>query len=412
MIVKYFKWLVAVILHFSLLTLLACSGSEGKSLQTGEEKPFQLVVDMRGAEVKVPKKIERIVDISDGFTAGVLYHLGLVEKIVGVGSRCQQLNYRYDFPSEEGKNYGYENGLNPVTFLHPRLQELPLVAASNLALNFETLAGLQPDVVLLRVGSCTYGSLNDDQTQKAISTIEAIGIPVIVLKGPPCFDQPTLEYITEEIRLIGRLFDREKAALTLANFLADQTRIIKERTQDIPEEQKQRLFMLGLSPRVRASGGAGNTKGEDTIESFFMEEVANAKNAYEGMGGKSSYLIVSAEQIYALDPDVILLPTSSGYHPSNELYTAPYFQNLRSLKAVIEKRVYALPWTPCNCAKRMEYPIEMMIIAKAAYPERFADVKVHQWVLKFYEQLFGVDETTAKKIRSTQWLDWMEEQDF
>lgn len=48
------------------------------------------------------------------------------------------------------------------------------------------------------------------------------------------------------------------------------------------------------------------------------------------------------------------------------------------------QRVYA-PWTSYNRAKRLEYPIEAMVIAKAAYLDRFADIQLHEWILEFYQ---------------------------
>lgn len=405
-----------LLLFFIILQIFACKQSDGGGISaTGEKnrhKDLQIISDMRGKEILTPQTIDRVVTLSDGFIEGIMYYLGEVDKIAGLGSRCLQSTFNYEYANNDGEIYRYENGMNPVSFLVPKLKDLPLIAASNVALNYETLASLRPDVVILRAGSCTFGSLDDENTQKTIRTIEAMGLPLLVLKGPPCYDQPTLNFITEEIQVIGRLFGKEKKAQQLAEYLEEEARKISERTQDLSEEEKKRVLLLGLSPRVRASGGAGNTKGKDTIESFFIEEFAHAKNAYEGMGGRASYVVLSAEQIYALDPDIILLPTSSGYHPATELYSAPYFKNLHALRAVKEQKVYALPWTPCNCAKRMEYPAEMMIMAKAAYPDRFADIKVHEWVLTFYQKIYGVEPAIAQQIRSIQWLDWMVEQNF
>ncbi|WP_335582343.1 hypothetical protein [Campylobacter sputorum] len=123
-------------------------------------------------------------------------------------------------------------------------------------------------------------------------------------------------------------------------------------------------------------------------------------------------MILSAEQIYALDPDVIVLPTSNGYHPPRELYESPAFEILNELRAIKEKRVYAMPWSPMNCTRRVEYPIDMLIIAKAAYPEKFSDIKVHEFVLKFYKDVYGVSDEEAKNLRSEQILDWTLEYDF
>jgi iron complex transport system substrate-binding protein len=49
----------------------------------------------------------------------------------------------------------------------------------------------------------------------------------------------------------------------------------------------------------------------------------------------------------------------------------------------------------------------MLIIAKAAYPDLFADVDVYGFALTFYQQVYHVDEATARGLRSTQLLDWM-----
>ncbi len=139
------------------------------------------------------------------------------------------------------------------------------------------------------------------------------------------------------------------------------------------------------------------------------ESLAGARNAFQNQG----YGVpLSVEQIYALDPEVIILPTFNGYHPPRELYEAPNFENLSELKAVKNKRVYAMPWSPMNCARRLEYPLDMLIIAKAAFPDLFRDVKVYDFALDFYQEIYGVDQTVAAGLRSTQILDWMKDHDF
>ena len=395
--------------------LTACgAGEAGQGMERTAAKAgnYRGLTDMRGKEVSLPVSIGRVVTISDGFIAGVMACLGEVEKIVGLGSRCVQQRFHYEFSTADGERYRFDNGMNPVSLLHPTLMDLPLVAASNAALNYETLAGLAPDVVILRAGSCTFGTTEDEKTLKAVQTVEQLGIPVFVLKGPPCYREPELSHLHEEIRLLGLLFGKAEQASALTRKLEESLFMIRARCAGIAEKEKPRLLLLGLSPRARAAGGAGNTKGLDTIESYFIEQIANARNAYRGPGGRSGALVLSAEQIYALAPDAILLPTASGYHPPRELYTAPYFKQLRELEAVRNRRVYALPWSPCNCAKRIEYPIEALIIAKAAYPEKFADIKVRDWVLDFYQDIYQVDESVARQLRAAQWLDWTITEDF
>ena len=197
--------------------------------------------------------------------------------------------------------------------------------------------------------------------------------------------------------------------MRLIEYLEGIVEMVSSRTATVADEEKPRVLLFGLSPNARESGGAGDVLCTDTIESHFVTDIVHARNAYEQPGG---WKIVSTEHVLALDPDVILLPTDWGYHPAEELYEAPYYRNLRGLEAVKKKRVYALPWTPYNCAKRLEYPIEIMVIAKAAYPDLFQDIKIHRWVLEFYQNVYSVDEKTAEELRRIQWLDWTVQADF
>lgn len=393
---------------FFLVFLISSCRQEKVHLkeQNPDQQELVLVEDMVGNKVAIPRVINRVVTISDGFIETVMVHFGVRQKIVGLGSRCLQTDFSYDFQVTDGSEIIYESGMNPVRLLYPDMADLPLVASSGLPIHVEQLASLKPDLVIIRTGSCTINSLDDEKHQKAVQLIADLGFPVLILTGPPSFENPSLDLIADEIALLGRVFQKEIKAAALTAFLKESEAMIIERTTGVPEVEKPKMLMLGLSPKAREAGGVGVTKGKDTMEGVFIERFANAKNAYEGFGGRSSSLMLNTEQIYALDPDVIILPTASGYHPPQEIYDMPYYKHLQLLRAVKEKRVYALPWTPCNCAKRVEYPIEMLIIAKAAYPDLFEDIKVHEWVLGFYEKIYGVDRNTALKIRSAQWLDW------
>ena len=105
---------------------------------------------------------------------------------------------------------------------------------------------------------------------------------------------------------------------------------------------------------------------------------------------------------------MIILHTASGYHPALELYEAPYYEMLRDVDAVRKRRVAALPWSPCNCDKRLEYPIDVAVMAKTIYPEIFADFDLGAWLLDFYREVYGVDEETARGLKSAQWMDWVD----
>lgn len=400
----------AALLFVCLLCAVFICGCTGTTAgePAGDESGIRTITDMRGRTVEIPATIDRVVCIDDGFVEGIMYRFGMQDRVVGLGGEWIK-DYNYTFETTEGGTYEYKNGMNPVRYLAPDLADLPVLVTSGTAINYETLASLDPDVVFLRAGAWAFSAGSDENLEKTIQTIDSLGIPLVILVGPPYQERPTVDNVGEEIRLVGEVFARQEDADALASYLEGEIAVIRERTKDIPDSEKPRMMQFGLSPRARQGGGAGMVWGGDTIESYFIEEIANAKNAYEGTG---AFVVISTEQVLALDPDVIVLPTAQGYHPASELYTAPYYQNLQELTAVKNHRVYALPFTPYNWAKRLEYPIEAMVIAKAAYPERFADINVGEWTLDFYQQVYGVDEATAKELRSVQWMDWMVEENF
>ena len=393
-----------------MVVALVCTLSATKASATDQD--FRTVVDSRGVRVKVPANINRTVTISDGLIEGVMTVLGVQNSLVGLGSKCLQDVDTYEYESFSGGTFSLAGGTNTVTFLNPRIKELPLVADYGVAPNYETLAELKPDVVIIRMGDCslwledpTSGSDNDN-IKKTIEMIDSLGIPLVVLYGPNMFEVPNLFTISDEIRIIGRVFGQENRADQLAVFLESQVRLIQGRTSGVADEDRPRVLYFGLSPEARDEGGAGNTIGLDSHESFIIEQIVHARNAFKEPG---SWKLISAEQVLKIDPEVIILPTDWGYHPPRELYEAPYCQKLKELKAVRNRRVASLAYTPCDCAKRLEYPLEAMIIAKTAYPERFADINLESWVLDFYQNVYDVTLPTARNLLAVQWLDWVRE---
>lgn len=367
------------------------------------------ITDMRGKEVTFPADPQKVATIDDGFVEGIMTHLGVIDKVVAIGSWSMKRDYNYDFETATGEKFSHQ-GWNTMKYLHPWLNDRPCFnSPQGDVLNFETLAKAEPDLVIMRVGDCTVGEDDADKIAQISKTIEDLGLPLVVIYAPGYFKKAELSTLKDEMAVVGDVFGQKEKALALADYLASTEKMIRERTAGIKDEEKTKVLYLGLNPDLRKQGAAGAVFGINTPESYIIENVASAKNAFTGQG----YGVpMSVEQIYALDPDVIVLPTFNGYHPPRELYEAPYFENLSELKAIKNKRVYAMPWSPMNCARRVEYPIDMLIMAKAAYPDRFKDIKVYDFALKFYQDVYGVNEETAKGLRSTQILDWMKDYDF
>ena len=395
--------------RFIFVFLLILSVSTCSLAALADEIKTRTVVDMRGQQVSFPADLKKVATIDDGFVEAVMTHLGVIDKVAAIASWSMKRDYSYEFETLSGEKFNHQ-GWNTMKYLHPLLNDLPCFnSPQGDVLNFETLAKAEPDLVIMRVGDCTVGADDADKIIQITKTIEDLGLPLVIIYAPGYFKKAELATLRDEMAVLGDVFGQKEKAVALSSYLAATEKMIRARTAGLKENEKTKILYLGLNPDLRKEGAAGAVFGVNTPESYIIENVAGAKNAFTGQG----YGVpMSIEQIYALDPDVIVLPTFNGYHPPREIFEAPYFENLRELGAIKNRRVYAMAWSPMNCARRVEYPLDMLIIAKAAYPDRFSDINVYDFALKFYQDVYGVDEETAKGLRSTQILDWMKDYDF
>ncbi len=383
--------------------------AHGGAAEGAARPAIRTVIDMRGAAVRVPARLTRVATINDGFVESVMSRLGTIRTLVAVGSSSQQRVWAYTYAADDGRTFSVADGMGTMRALHPWLAGLPCASyTSGDAVNYETIASARPEIVIVRVGDCTVGP-SGEAVSRLLEVFGAMGIPVVVLRSPADYRGRGLETLRAEIEVLGRVFGEEREAAALADELGESEAMIRARVGGVPALERPRVLYLGLSAGASSSGGAAFAWGPGSVESWMIEEVIGARNAYRGPGAR---VVLNAEQILALDPDVIFLPTSGGYHPPWELAEAPRFRELRRLRAVRDRRVYPLPWTPMNCARRLEYPLDLLVMAKGAFPRRFADVAVHAWAEEFYRRTYRVDAGQARMLLRAQWLDWTAEAGF
>ncbi len=368
----------------------------------------RVVIDSRGVEVTIPAVVNTVATISDALVEEVMYALKVDAKVNTIGSTCLVRDFTYDFTSNSGEKFSYFGGMNPANYLMEYMRDLPFFIKPGTEMNFEALATAKPDVLIIHAGACTinWKAGDDAKMNSTLDKLKELGIPTVVVYGPNFSGEPSIESLSEAVRIIGQVFGKGDEAGRLAAYLESQVNLVKERTKDIADAQKPRVLIFGLNPNVRKEGGSGSADGLKSIQSYLLENVVNAKNAFQDDSFSKN---LNAEQVLALDPDVIILPTANGYHPPRELYDTPDFKNLATMRAIQERRIASLPWSPCNCDKRLEYPIDVMVMAKAIYPDKFEDVNLEQWLIEFFKAVYSVDDETADGLLSALWMDWVRE---
>lgn len=360
------------------------------------------IVDATGTEVTLYKPPERVFEISTGLISKTMFIFGESDKIIGKGGNSlsgSEVTYTYN-----GKTYSYSE-LYPIeVILNPNIRDVSY-SGYGWPPSYETIANTDPDIII--VSTRSWSREGGESCEQSIDTMRELGIPVVVLNEIGVYDQDETEVVYKEIEILGEIFEKEDKAQEIINLLEEQVQFVRGRTEDIPEDEKRTFLYAGISTKCPGKGGVSYVTGSDQLESILIEDIINAKNAFSGSGRQ----VMSAEQILALDPDVILLPTAQGIHTPDELYNDERFEALQELRAIKEKRVCGLPYISYR-TERLSFPVTLMVEAKAIYPERFEDVVVSEWLDDYHRKLYSVDEETIQEIKKRLGLEWMDDAGF
>ncbi|MGI6028011.1 MAG: ABC transporter substrate-binding protein [Candidatus Heteroscillospira sp.] len=380
-----------------LAVLSGCAGSSAGESSAPESTPApsaepekpeaRTVTDMRGVTVTLPDKIERVAILDKGFLVQTMTALGVADKIVASGDLIQG--------AEDAKT-------RDSLYLCPQLLELPQIGYPTAAVDYETLVGADPDIVILRNSEYIKDS---EITAEAINKIEnELHIPLVVVNGPGCYDEVSLETQYEGVRLMGELFEKTERAEEVVKLMDETISLISERTEAIPEEEKPSVMYIG---GLKGGELTGSVWGDNYGDAKFSADIAHIKNVHPK---HEAIRQVSAEQIIALNPDKIILCTVS---PTPQVFlTDELYAPLESVTAVRNGDVASVGLLTWWGDFRLEAPTILLIAAKSVYPEQFEDINVGQWLNDYHMALYGLSEEEAQELKAVQQLDWMDDEEF
>ena len=242
------------------------------------------------------------------------------------------------------------------------------------AVNYEAIIAAEPTIAI------NVGKLNDNFISECDKLSESLGIPVFAIDND-------LKKAPEIYRILGDLFGEEEQAEKLAAY-AEKT-FADVAAMDIPEDKKVRIYY-------------GN--GEDSLETApagsqhaQIIDLVNAVNVADLELGDGSRVQVSAEQLLAWNPDVIVVngePKAdlTGEGAAEKLMSNPIFS---TLKAVEDKKVYGTPNAPFSWVDRPRGPnriIGIRWLSGLIYPE-YLNFNVDDEVREFFSLFYHVDLT-------------------
>jgi len=355
------------------------------------------ITDTDGRMVTISETPERVVTAGYATAPCVMAAFGLGDEIIGTGGA-----------SATGTSVTGPRNETTATFLIPGLKnKTDLGRGPNL--NVEAAAALNPDLIILEKDCAGQGGSTLGY-KKLIDQLQLFNksFPLVIIKNAACSSPPSPDSVYSEIELLGKIFDKQAKAGELTDFLEEEVNLVRQRTEGIAEDKKPTVLVAALSGGADIEKGKVATVLPDYDCATLYPNITGIKNAYTG----DARAVMSAEQLIALDPDVIILVRGARWKPS-DLYENEDYKALQSIKAIKNKRVYStghMEYTR-NMAG-LEFPIEMLIEAKAAYPDEFKDVNVGEQLTKHYRTVYDLSDEQATRLKEEMELDWMDEEGF
>ena len=359
---KKHRHLLALLLCFVMTVSLFAGYSETKAAseettqseeqtETQETGETREITDMAGRKVTVPAAEDIESVFSTGPVAAIFMYMVAPDKLLG---------------------WNYE--LNDVekSIILEKYHDLPNFGMGD-AINYEAVIAANPTIAL----NC--GKINDAMVSDCDALLKSLGIPVIAVDNE-------LNNSAEAFRFMGELLGVEDHAEELAEYSEKIFTDIAS-LADIPEDEKVSVYF-------------GN--GEDSLETAprgsqhaQILDAVNVTNVADLELGDGSRVQISAEQLLAWNPDVIVVngepkADKSGNSAAEDILSNPDYA---SLKAVQDNKVYGTPNAPFSWVDRPAGPnrlIGMRWLSAVVYPE-YIKCDVNEEIREFFNLFYHVD---------------------
>lgn len=280
------------------LPLAACGKKQGYDPLEGVKT--RVVTDSAGRQVEIPADIRRVAP--SGSTAQMILMPIAYDLLAGLASSPSAAQMPY-FPEE-------------VRYL-PTFGQF---YGSKANLNMESLIDARPQIII------DLGDKKDSIADDMDRIQKQTGIPTV-------FIEADLDDMAAAYRMLGDILNRSDMAESLAQFIEKTVSMARENSAKIPENQRLSV-LFGTGSTGLACNAAGSVQADvidlvGAVNAIIPEEVSNR-------GGGTT---VSLEEVYAVEPDVILLSTGGPYDTLAQGEWA-------GLTAVQNGRYYEIPGLP------------------------------------------------------------------
>ncbi len=280
-------------------------------LAIGDKALAATFTDDLGRKVEVEGPPQRIVSVAPSVTE-TLFALGLGDRVVGVSSYCE-------FPPEALKKEKVGGYINP---------------------SLEKIIALRPDLVI---------GIAEGDLKAFMEKLAGLKIPVYIT------NPRNVSEVLTSIQNVGKVTFSTQAAEKITQAMKERIQAVQAKVQGRPHLRV--LPVLNFDPLMSAGRG---TFVDDLIR------LAGGRNVAEKVKGK--YPRLSVEEVFAQDPEVIILGSMKSEDAMTE--GRQWWKQWKTISAVRQGRIYILDadliYRP---SPRIVDGLEEM--ARAIHPEAF-----------------------------------------
>jgi iron complex transport system substrate-binding protein len=346
----------------------------GCSPKAEKKNEYIEVVDQNNMTARVPAEVRRVVMTALPLPSVYALTGAPIDYIVGM---------------HPGSSSAIENSV--MAAMYPSLLGIKSNFIDGQDINVEELLKLSPDVVM-------YWAEYSNQ----YNAMKTANIPAVGVKTQGGGDAITT--LETWLEIMSRIFSTQGNAGRVIEYGRKIQKEIADKTGSLTDQEKPKTIMLyGHSAETIAVGSTGEYGG------FWVESTGGYNPARDLKGNPT----VNMEQIYAWNPDIIVITTFSKTMPEDLYNNTVPGQDWSHVKAVQERKVFKEPlgvyrWYPPSG----DAPLMVKWMAQIQHPDLFTyDMKeeVKNYYREFYnytltdDQAEGILSSNPEAARGADW---------
>ena len=357
---KLFKLFLSLTMTTLLVSCSSPKTSTSASASATAQPSTVTITDHADREVEVPTNPKRVAVLGIYPLPSMLtVYLDSCDSIVAM---------------EPGSMNAAKNGI--LSQLYPDITNITTDIMDGDDVNIESLLALKPDVVF-------YNASDTQDLEK----LENAGLTAVAFSATKWKFNCT-ETFNEWMNLLDQIYpehagNREEL---IKKYSTDTYNKIQDTVKNVEEKQKV-LFLFQYDENTMITSSS----------KFFGQwwcDAVGAVNVAQDVPAEKTNAVITMEQVYEWDPDVIVITNFTQAKPDDLYNNAIGSDEWSNVSAVKNKRVYKMPLgTYRTYTPSVDSPMTLEWLAQAVYPELFKDMDVKADVKEYYQNLFGVTLT-------------------